>query len=145
MNRNQPQLEWVSVDPSDIYTYIHTYINSNSSINIHSRRYRRYLRGHHRRPRGSPPVFHIPLSGTPVSAHGRAARYPIALVYVPLDAVPLDAVVTRVTWSLATRSPRDLPRSSTWPETYSMLITILMATDAAGFVSTSPSATTSAA
>ena len=28
---------------------------------------------------------------------GRAARHLIVLVYVPLDAVPLDAVVTRVT------------------------------------------------
>jgi len=63
---------------------------------ITSRRYRRYLRGHRRRPRGSPPVFHIPLSGTPVRRTA-SCRYPIVLVYVPLDAFPLDAVVTRVT------------------------------------------------
>jgi len=41
---------------------------------------------------------HIPLSGAPVSAHGRAACHPIARV-----CVPLDAAVTRVTCTCPAR------------------------------------------
>ena len=45
-----------------------------------------------------PSVIRIPLSGVPVSAHGRAACHPIARV-----CVPLDAAVTRVTWTCPAR------------------------------------------
>ena len=113
---------------------------SSSKMRFSSRRYRRYLRGHRRRPRGSPPVFLIPLLGTPVEAFGQSCPLLIVLVYIPLD-----AAVTRVTWSLATRSPRTYQRSSTCPETYFMLTTISMANGATGAASTIRSATTSAA
>ena len=41
---------------------------------------------------------HIPLTGAPVSAHGRAACHPMARV-----CVPLDAAVTRVTCTCPAR------------------------------------------
>ena len=42
--------------------------------------------------------IHIPLSGAPVSAYGRAAYHPTARV-----CVPLDAAVTRVTCTCPAR------------------------------------------